>query len=94
MNSALHRVHAAPISRLAALTRRRYAFQASGAPVFEVFNRKSKWLQKEKAAASVETSRQADYLKDTVAIRLCERLLVCVMMLFVPPCPNSASSHL
>lgn len=79
MITALHRVHAAPISRVAAWTRRHYAFQASGAPVFEVFNRKSKWLQKEKAAANVEASRQADYLKDEVAIRLCERLLVCCL---------------
>lgn len=44
--------------------------------MFEVFNRRSKWLQKERAAADVEKSRQADYLKDEVAIRLCERLLV------------------
>jgi len=56
--------------------RRSYAFQAAGAPVFEVFNRRAKWLQKEKAAGNVEASRQADYLRDEVAIRLCERLLV------------------
>ncbi len=56
--------------------RRFYAFQTAGAPVFEVFSRRTKWLQKEKAAANVELSRQADYLKDEVAIRLCERLLV------------------
>ncbi len=41
-----------------------------------MFNRRTKWLQKERAAANVEASRQADYLKDEVAIRLCERLLV------------------
>ena len=33
-------------------------------------------MQKERAAANVEVGRQADYLKDEVAIRLCERLLV------------------
>lgn len=32
-------------------------------------------MQRERAAANVEGSRQADYLKDEVAIRLCERLL-------------------
>ncbi len=53
-----------------------YAFQATGGPVFEVFNRKTKWLQKERIAANAELSRQADYLKDEVAGRLCERLLV------------------
>ncbi|KIH91434.1 hypothetical protein SPBR_01786 [Sporothrix brasiliensis 5110] len=56
-------------------SRRGYAVQAGGKPVFEVFNRRAKWLQKERAAANVEASRQADYLKDEVAIRLCERLL-------------------
>lgn len=44
--------------------------------MFDVFNRRAKWLQKERASADVESSRQADYLKDEVAIRLCERLLV------------------
>ncbi|KAG4218350.1 hypothetical protein PC116_g33170, partial [Phytophthora cactorum] len=43
--------------------------------VHQVFNRRTKWLQKERAAANVESSRVADYLKDEVAIRLCDRLL-------------------
>ncbi|KAK3683932.1 S-adenosyl-L-methionine-dependent methyltransferase [Podospora appendiculata] len=55
--------------------RRCYAFQASGGPIIEVFNRRTKWLQKERAAGHVEQSRQADYLKDEVASRVCERLL-------------------
>jgi len=62
--------------RVHRLARRGYAFQAAGAPVFEVFNRQTKWRQKERAAANVEASRQSDYLKDEVAARLCERLLV------------------
>ncbi|KAK3314715.1 S-adenosyl-L-methionine-dependent methyltransferase [Apodospora peruviana] len=57
------------------IPRRSYAFQASGSPVFEVFNRRTKWLQKERAGAKVEESRQADYLKDEIAGRVCERLL-------------------
>lgn len=57
-------------------TRRSYAVQAPGGPVFEVFSRRTKWLQKERAAANVEASRQADYLKDEVAMRVAERLLV------------------
>lgn len=56
--------------------RRTYAIQAPGAPRFQVFNRRSKWLQKERAAANPELSRQADYLKDEVAVRVTERLLV------------------
>lgn len=60
----------------AARPQRSYAFQAPGSPTFEVFNRRIKWMQKERAASDVETSRQADYLKDEVATRLCERLLV------------------
>ncbi len=42
----------------------------------QVFDRHAKYLQKERAAANVERSRQVDYLKDEVAIRLSERLLV------------------
>lgn len=57
-------------------SRRTYAVQASGAPRFQVFNRRSKWLQKERAAANPELGRQADYLKDEVAVRVTERLLV------------------
>lgn len=56
--------------------RRAYAVQAGGAPRFQVFNRRTKWLQKERAASNPEVSRQADYLKDEVANRLSERLLV------------------
>ena len=54
----------------------RYATQAAGNPALQVFNRDVKYLQKERAAANVETSRQTDYLKDEIAQRLCERLLV------------------
>jgi NADH dehydrogenase [ubiquinone] 1 alpha subcomplex assembly factor 5 len=57
--------------------RRSYAFQAAAPPVHQVFNRRTKWMQKERAAGHVENSRVADYLKDEVAIRVCERLLVC-----------------
>lgn len=55
---------------------RRYAVQAPGAPSLQVFNRHTKYLQKERAASDGETSRKLDYLKDEVASRLCERLLV------------------
>ncbi|EFQ31675.1 methyltransferase domain-containing protein [Colletotrichum graminicola] len=63
-----------------AVPRRSYAFASGGgggggAQAFQVFNRRTKWLQKERAASNVEASRQADYLKDEVANRLCERLL-------------------
>ncbi|ROV87547.1 hypothetical protein VSDG_09781 [Cytospora chrysosperma] len=75
MNTAPRRVRPSSFPRARPSTRRTYAFQASGAPVFEVFNRRTKWMQRERAAANVEGSRQADYLKDEVAIRLCERLL-------------------
>ncbi|CAI7571364.1 unnamed protein product [Penicillium pancosmium] len=54
---------------------RTYASQTPGNPMLEVFNRKTKHLQKERAAQNVEESRKVDYLKDEVARRLCERLL-------------------
>ncbi|KAJ5267024.1 hypothetical protein N7478_009832 [Penicillium angulare] len=59
----------------AASTVRTYASQTAGNPMLEVFNRKTKHLQKDRAARNVEESRNVDYLKDEVAMRLCERLL-------------------
>jgi NADH dehydrogenase [ubiquinone] 1 alpha subcomplex assembly factor 5 len=54
---------------------RSYASQTPGSPVFDVFNRKVKHLQRDRAARNVEESRKTDYIKDEVATRLCERLL-------------------
>ncbi|KAF2456787.1 S-adenosyl-L-methionine-dependent methyltransferase [Lineolata rhizophorae] len=54
---------------------RGYAVQAPGAPTLDVFSRRTKWLQKERAARDAETSRKVDYVRDEVAARLCERLL-------------------
>ncbi|OJJ00438.1 hypothetical protein ASPVEDRAFT_128309 [Aspergillus versicolor CBS 583.65] len=54
---------------------RTYASQTPGNPTLEIFNRKTKHLQKDRAAQNVEESRKVDYLKDEVAMRLCERLL-------------------
>lgn len=55
---------------------RRYAVQAPGAPTLEIFSNQQKWMQKERAASNTESSRSVDYLKDEVASRLCERILV------------------
>lgn len=65
----------AVVSSTVVPARRSYAFTSAGAPIHQVFNRRTKWLQKERAASSPEQSRTADYLKDEVARRLCERLL-------------------
>lgn len=55
---------------------RNYAVQAPGAPTLQIFNQHVKYLQKERAASNRDESRKVDYLKDEVAQRLCERLLV------------------
>jgi hypothetical protein len=55
---------------------RRYAVQAPGAPTLEIFSNQHKWQQKERAASNAELSRSVDYLRDEVASRLCERVLV------------------
>lgn len=60
--------------------RRWYAIQTPGAPIAEVFDGRTKWMQKERAAKDAETSRKVDYLRDEVAVRLCERLLVRVIL--------------
>lgn len=56
---------------------RRTAITTPSAPTLQVFNDHTKWLQRERSAANVEESRKVDYLRDEVAARLCERLLVC-----------------
>jgi NADH dehydrogenase [ubiquinone] 1 alpha subcomplex assembly factor 5 len=74
---SLHTIRASfPRRYIAASSVRTYASQTPGNPMLEVFNRKTKQLQKDRAAQNVEESRKVDYLKDEVAMRLCERLLV------------------
>ena len=55
---------------------RGYASHAPGAPPLQVFNGESKFLQRERAAADPGASRRVDYLRDELAARLCDRLLV------------------
>jgi len=64
-----------PAVRRRCIIHRNYAVQAPGAPTLQVFNRYSKYLQKERAASNSKSSRSVDYLKDEVAARLSERLL-------------------
>ncbi|KAI5804484.1 S-adenosyl-L-methionine-dependent methyltransferase [Geopyxis carbonaria] len=44
-------------------------------PAFQVFNRATKRLQRERAASNPEVSRTVSYLRDAVAANLAERLL-------------------
>ena len=55
----------------------RHASSTSAAPSLEVFNNRVKQLQRERSVIEVEASRKVEYLRDEVAARLCERLLVC-----------------
>ncbi|MCJ1462084.1 hypothetical protein MMC07_000684 [Pseudocyphellaria aurata] len=55
--------------------RRDYALQTPGAPMLQVFNSETKYLQRERAAADRTNSRKVDYLRDELAARLCDRLL-------------------
>lgn len=73
---------------VAGCQRRRYAVTSPGAPRFQVFNRRTKWLQKERAGANAEEGRQADYLKDEVAMRLADRLLVSTRSVSTIPSPG------
>jgi hypothetical protein len=60
----------------------------------EVFSNQHKWMQKERAAANVEASRSVDYLRDEVASRLCERVLVrSLLLLSSPPSPLTLAGH-
>jgi NADH dehydrogenase [ubiquinone] 1 alpha subcomplex assembly factor 5 len=79
MRLPLKKVHGniSPLQRplASAIPRRPYAIQAGGAPIAEVFDSTTKWRHKERAAADTIKSRQVDYVRDEVAIRLCDRLL-------------------
>lgn len=55
------------------IARRHYA---AAPQAFQVFDRKVKCLQKDRAASNVEESRTVDYLKDEIAARVADRLLV------------------
>lgn len=55
---------------------RGYATQTPSPLTLQVFNAATKHQQRERAASDAETSRRVDYLRDEVAGRLCERLLV------------------
>ena len=78
MNTLSVRAFIPPLTRrcLPLQATRRYAMQAPGAPTLEIFSNQHKWMQKERAASNVESSRSVDYLRDEVASRLCERVLV------------------
>ena len=65
-----------PCRAITHAAKRGYAIQAPGGPGLQVFNRKTKWLQRERSGAKAEESRKVDYLRDEVASRLSERLLV------------------
>ncbi|KAF9741857.1 hypothetical protein PMIN04_008020 [Paraphaeosphaeria minitans] len=77
MNTLSVRAFIPPLTRRASPLRatRCYAMQAPGAPIVDIFSQQHKWMQKERAARDVETSRSVDYLRDEVASRLCERLM-------------------
>ncbi|KAK4224984.1 S-adenosyl-L-methionine-dependent methyltransferase [Podospora fimiseda] len=53
---------------------KRTAFTSPTPTSFQVFNRKTKFLQRERAAL-LPSSTQTDYLKDEVSLRLTDRLL-------------------
>jgi hypothetical protein len=56
---------------------RYYSIGSNTVPAaFQVFNRETKRKQKERAASNVKQSRQVDYVKDEVAFRVVDRLLV------------------
>lgn len=56
-----------------------------------VFDEGAKWAQRERAAADALASRRVDYLRDELAARLCDRLLVSfddyLRVLAAPPPP-------
>lgn len=56
---------------------RRFISTPGATPSLQVFNDNVKQIQRERSAVNAEASREVDYLRDEIASRLCERLLVC-----------------
>jgi hypothetical protein len=78
-----HRVLTKTLPRVASsiISSRNYAIIPPSAPApeaagFQVFHREAKRKQKDRAAINVEESRVVDYLKDEIAARVADRLLV------------------
>lgn len=95
MNTLSIRAFIPPLTRRGLPLRaiRCYAVQAPGAPTMEIFSNQHKWMQKERAAANVEASRSVDYLRDEVASRLCERVLVRPFAFTSHPPPLTLPGH-
>lgn len=55
---------------------KRFYANISSNQIPQIFNKKSKLLQQERAGRNVELSRKTDYLKDWVAEKLADRFLV------------------
>lgn len=79
MNTSLRTITRATRARRSPLLNtqpyRSYAVQSPGTPAIEVFDSRTKWQHKERAASLPSQSRKVDYLRDEVAARLCDRLL-------------------
>ncbi|KAL8707181.1 MAG: hypothetical protein Q9220_007748 [cf. Caloplaca sp. 1 TL-2023] len=75
-----------PALRRRILYKRSYAIQSPIPPTLQVFDTKVKQIHRELAASNPEASRRVDYLRDEVASRLCDRLLVRTLST-LPPLP-------
>ena len=61
------------LNRTGLFTKRSYVATPQA---FHIFDRNVKRLQKDRAASNAEESRTVDYLKDEIAARVADRLLV------------------
>ena len=72
-------------SRIAHCGQHSYAVQSASNPALQVFNKHAKHAQRERAASNVEASREVDYIRDEIASRLSERLLVMDALCYLVP---------
>lgn len=88
-----HRILTKTLPRVAStVPSRNYAIIPPSTPApeaagFQVFHREAKRKQKDRAAINVEESRVVDYLKDEIAARVADRLLVqfnATLLIFSP----------
>jgi hypothetical protein len=60
---------------------KKYSTAANQQPIssaFTVFNRETKRIQRDRSSINIEESRKVDYLKDEIAYRMVDRLLVII----------------
>lgn len=67
-----------PIKSFSCIKKYSTAANQQNSSAFMVFNRETKRIQRDRSSIDTEESRKVDYLKDEIAYRMVDRLLVII----------------